>query len=324
MKKILGFCVTLVVVSVAVAQTKPASPKAPQKKVVEEKVFVTTPDDKEKTVIVIEDGKVTINGKPAAEFKGNKRIVINGNAMSMAPGAKSKTIVRTGTPKAFLGVGTEPNEKGVKVIEVVEESAASKAGLKVGDVIVQVNEEKIKSPESLSAAVRKHKPETVIDLVYEREGKEKKTKVTLGKNEDSFDAEGMFDMDEAFRGFNFNMEPPMPPNGQRFEFRGGPENFGWFGPNDRPKYGLNVEDNPDGDGAKVSSIEAESNAQKAGLQKDDIITGVDETSIKTVDDLRAVLAESREKTSVAIKLLRNGKAETLTLKVPKKIKTAEL
>jgi serine protease Do len=328
MKKILGLAVAMLSVSAAMAQTKPASPKAPQKKVIEEKVFVTSPDDKEKTVIVIEDGKVTINGKPAAEFKGNKRIVINGNTMSMAPNAKTKTIVRKGEPKAFLGVGTEPGDKGAKVIEVVEESAAAKAGLQVGDVILQVNEEKINSPESLSAAVRKHKPESVVDLVYEREGKEKKTKVTLGKNEDMFTMEGDFDFGDEFRGFNFNMEPPvamtMPRNGQRFEFRGAPEGFGWFGPNDRPKYGLNVEDNPDGDGAKVSSVEAESNAQKAGLQKDDIITGVEDKTIKTVDDLREALAESREKTSVSIKLQRNGKAETLTLKVPKKIKTAEL
>jgi Trypsin-like serine proteases, typically periplasmic, contain C-terminal PDZ domain len=64
--------------------------------------------------------------------------------------------------------------------------------------------------------------------------------------------------------------------------------------------------------------------KKAGLQKDDIITAVEEKTIKTVDDLREALAESREKSSISIKLQRNGKAETLTLKVPKKIKTAEL
>ncbi|NIP94577.1 MAG: PDZ domain-containing protein, partial [Akkermansiaceae bacterium] len=40
--------------------------------------------------------------------------------------------------KAFLGVGTEDREDGggVRIKEVMEETAASKAGLQVGDLII--------------------------------------------------------------------------------------------------------------------------------------------------------------------------------------------
>lgn len=323
MKNIPVFVMMLLAVSTALAQPKPTPPTPPQPKVMEEKVKAPSPKDKEKTVIVIEDGKVTINGKPTANLKGRNRIVINGDELLFTPG--TKTMQHTTNAKAFLGVSTEAADQGAKVIEVVEGSAAANAGLAVGDIIVQLNTEKITNPESLAQAVHQYRPNTEVTLIYLRDGKEKKTKVTLGEDENMVSIEGNFEFVDDIPHFNFNIEPPMMPRkGDRFVFRGRADGFSWFGANERPKYGLNVEDNPDGDGAKVTSVEAESNAQKAGLQKDDIITAVDDKAIKTVDDLREVLAESRDKTSVAIKLQRNGKAETLTLKVPKKIKTAEL
>jgi serine protease Do len=118
---------------------------------------------------------------------------------------------------------------------------------------------------------------------------------------------------------DFRFDGPMPPGAFNFDqFRG------MMMTNDRPKFGMNVEDNADGDGAKVSSVEEGSNAAKAGLQKDDIITEVDGQPIKNIDELRMQLAQLREKSVLQVKVDRSGKTENLTLRVPKKIKTAEL
>jgi serine protease Do len=241
-----------------------------------------------------------------------------------------KMTTTSGEPRALLGVATEKTDNGAKVTEVMENTAAAKAGLKVGDVITSVNGTPISNEQALMETIRKYKPEQSVDITYLRNGKEKKVKATLGKTEDSFS----WNLDEDFaRGFNrdfernfrFDMEPPVAmtfPRGQTF----GPNQeyrlFNYL--QDRPKFGMGVTDNPDGDGVKVSNVEAESNAAKAGMLKDDIITELDGHNIKNVDDLQEELADARDKSTLAIKVLRNGKTESLTLRVPKKIKSAEL
>ncbi len=311
------------------AQQKTTAPKKTEKKeiVIEEK----SSGKNEKTVIVIDNDKVTINGKPASEYNGKKRIVIdddiviNGSKVR-TPGSRNVTVTAGGGNRAYLGVATEKNDKGAKVTEVMEKSAAEKAGLKEGDIITSINGTAIKGSEDLLTTVRKHKPEETIDLTFLRDGNEKKVKALLGKTNDAM----TYTIDENFerefeRNFNFEMPPmagrvaPGHPNGMSFG-----DNFNFVFREDRPKYGMDVEDNPDGDGVKVSKIEPESNAAKAGLLKDDIITDVEGKGIKNVDDLREGLDGSREKLLLQVKVLRNGKPETLSVRVPKKIKTAEL
>jgi serine protease Do len=326
MKKAILSTFPLVLVAAAVfaqQSTKPKTPKAPVNEEKKEIVIEKKEGGKnEKMTIVIDDGKVTINGKPADQYKGDGRIiidddiVINGN-MVRVPGARGGVTMRKAEPRAFLGVSTEKDDKGARVSEVIEESAAQKAGLQNNDIITSVNGVKVSDSESLLEAVRKCKPGQQVDVAFLRDGKEKKVKATLGKTDDAFAFTMPQDYMEGFeRNFNFKMvEPPMMP--------GAPHGM-WYWNEDRPKFGMGVEDNPDGDGVKVSNVEAESQAAKAGLQKDDIITEVEGKTIKNVDELREELAEGRDKSSLSVKVLRSGKAETLTLRVPKKIKTAEL
>jgi serine protease Do len=329
-KAILAMAVIFSLSSVLMAQqtTQPKQPTTPKKaeapRVEERKeIFIEKKEGgkNEKMTIVIDDGKVTINGKPADQYKGDGRIiidddiVINGN-MVRVPGARGGVTMRKAEPRAFLGVSTEKNAKGAEVTEVIEESAALKAGLQKNDIITSVNGVKVSDSETLLEAVRKCKPGQQVDVAFLREGKEKKVKATLGKTDDAYAYTMPQDyMREVDRNFNFSFEPYMMPGNPR----GG---FAWT--EDRPKFGMGVEDNPDGDGVKVSNVEAESQAAKAGLQKEDIITEVEGNVIKNVDELREELAEGRDKSSLSVKVLRNGKPESLTLRVPKKIKTADL
>jgi serine protease Do len=307
------------------AQKTPAAPvEKPEKKeiVIEKKEG----ESRDKMVIVIDNGEVTINGKPAREYRGSQRIVIdddiviNGNSVRI-PGKRNYSLAML--PKAFLGVSTKKGEKGAEITEVLDESAAERAGLKKGDVITSVGEYKVSDSETLLEAVRKYKPKEEVDLAYLRNGKAAKVKVKLGESKSASNFEYYNDfMDDFATDFRFNMAPPMPPRAPRMYGFG--ENGLWMYRDDRPKFGLNVEDNPDGNGAIVESIEPESNAAKAGLQKGDIVVKADDTEIKTVDDLKEALVAVREKNSVALSVLRSGKLETIVLRVPKKIKSAEL
>ena len=54
----------------------------------------------------------------------------------------------------FLGVG---DNKGVLVMEVMEDSAAQRAGLKAGDVIVSVDDHKVSTPSELSQRLKEGK-----------------------------------------------------------------------------------------------------------------------------------------------------------------------
>ena len=52
-------------------------------------------------------------------------------------------------PHAFLGVLTGKADEGVKINEVVKGTAAEKAGLLKGDIITELDDKSISSPEDL-------------------------------------------------------------------------------------------------------------------------------------------------------------------------------
>ncbi len=75
-------------------------------------------------------------------------------------------------------------EYGVVVISVVEDSGAGKSGLKKGDVITKIGDEKITNQAYLKYVLYDYKVGDTVDLTYIRDGKEKTTKVTLTKNDE--------------------------------------------------------------------------------------------------------------------------------------------
>ncbi len=81
----------------------------------------------------------------------------------------------------FLGVGTTESEEGLKIMNLVKESAAQKGGILKSDVITAIDGEPIDSQEELFIVVGSKKPgdEIIIDL---RRGKKELTvSVELGK-----------------------------------------------------------------------------------------------------------------------------------------------
>jgi serine protease Do len=73
------------------------------------------------------------------------------------------------------------NIKGVLIADVSEDSAAEKAGLKTGDVIVELEGERVTSANELTNRVAMYKPGTEVELVIYRDGKRRTIQATLDK-----------------------------------------------------------------------------------------------------------------------------------------------
>ena len=87
----------------------------------------------------------------------------------------------TNPNSGFLGVTLDEAEGGAKIGTIQENSAADKAGLKVGDVIVGVNARPIPDPITLMNTLARHKPNETVTIKIKRNGKEEEVKATLGK-----------------------------------------------------------------------------------------------------------------------------------------------
>jgi serine protease Do len=282
---------------------------------------------KEKMVIVIDGDNITINGKPAEEFKGKERIVIdddiviNGNVVRV-PGQSRNMTLTGNSNRPLLGVTTDKTDGGIKINSVTKESGAEKAGLKEGDIITAINKTSITTPQQLSEVIGEKKVGEVIDVTYTRAGKQQKVKATLGKNTESFTFETTEDFNFRYsnpEGEPFGFTMPRMPEWEGDQFK----NLFLY-ESGKPKYGMSIQDDEDNRGVRVTNVEDESNAFKAGLKEDDIITEMDGEKIKGVDELKAALESKKEQAAVAVKVLRDGKTESLTIKVPRKLKSASL
>ena len=69
-------------------------------------------------------------------------------------------------------------EEGLKVIAVIKDSAAAKANLKRGDVLIKLGDTVLDKPEQLSVSAKKYQGKTV-PITYERAGQENTTEVAI-------------------------------------------------------------------------------------------------------------------------------------------------
>ena len=94
--------------------------------------------------------------------------------------------------------------------------------------------------------------------------------------------------------------------------------------NDGPKIGISIEDLTEGSGAKVLEVTEGSPAAKAGIAKNDIITSVDGSSICDVATLQEKASDLKAGDAITLKLTRDGKTKEVTVKIPKKVKKANI
>ena len=84
--------------------------------------------------------------------------------------------------RALMGVTTQPTGEGlgVEVIEIADGSGAADSSLRVGDVIVAVDDTDITDPTSLGAAIAGYQPGDTVTVTAERNDSTQEISVTLG------------------------------------------------------------------------------------------------------------------------------------------------
>lgn len=281
-------------------------------------------DSNEKLTIVIDGDKVTVNGKPVEDYKSDDvDIIRDGDEMKMPFALASPMphgelnimgddfMHEIHSNKAFLGVMTKEGNGGAEITDVTKESPAEKAGLKEGDVITKINNDKIEDADDLYKAIGDHKPGEKVNVTYKRNEKENTISVELTENKQV----RVYSWKNGDNdNFNFNFKTPRTP------YIGG-----WNGDmNDRPRLGIQVQDTEDGKGVKVLEVEDDEPADKAGLKEDDIITQVNGKNVTSVDDLKETMKSAKKGDAIKMTYMRDGKTQTADVKFPKELKTTDL
>ncbi len=239
----------------------------------------------------------------------------------------------------FLGVLTEKVPEGARIAEVTKESAAEKAGLQKDDIITKVGEENITDPAKLAEVIGSKKPKEQVKLYYTRDRKKANVQVALGERKSNkmiITMQGPHSMEKILsipntQGKQMEKMIIIEDGKEGQEMRSPRRNFElkldnqqeFAIPNQR-KLGLRIQDLEEGEGVKVIDIEKESAAEKAGLQKGDILVSIGGVKVANTDDARQELRPSPSKNSYTIKAKRAGKEMTFEVKYPKKIKTLDL
>ena len=208
---------------------------------------------------------------------------------------------------AFLGVSSRKAEKdGATVLEITAGSPAEKAGLRKGDIITKINDAKVESPESLFEVIHNYKPGDKIKIVFTREGKEQSAMATLDKSE--------YKQKDYHYNYDFKM-PPMPPmSGMDMDLRG----------RRQPKLGIKAQDAEDGKGVNVLEVEDSSTAFKSGLRKGDVILQFDGKEVNSTGELVDQFEDASRKSVIPVKIQRGTTTQVIEIKIPRKLKTAEL
>ncbi len=347
MKKLLLFAAVLGFITISDTVKAQDEKENNKEKKESQEIIIRKKGDKDaKITVEINGDKVTINGKPLSDYKDdnitiNKRKITvwdhNGNkSFEFEPGEfmngmNTWSMDGNNEPYAFLGVTTDEDENGAKVTEVTKESAAQKAGLKKDDIITKIGDKKIDGPESLTEAVRSFKPKEEVTVYYKRDGKENSSKVVLGENKGSGSYAYSFSTPKIARSFNTPYAFNSPkfrsmPKIQSWDDNGMGDNFEFHGDlfSKHQRLGLKIQDTEDGAGVKVLDVDKDSPAEKAGLKKDDILTEVGGKKVSNTDEARHELQENNEKSAYNIKARRSGNEMSFDIKIPKKLKTANL
>ncbi len=194
--------------------------------------------------------------------------------------------------RGFLGVNIQdvtsdiadsvglPTARGALVTETTEGAPAAAAGVKSGDIVVEVDGEPVDNALALSRMIGAKAPGTSVKVVIWRDGSKQDLTVTLDTLNEQKLAE--------------NQQTPTPP-----EVVPGPV---------ESSVGIMVVPNDNGPGIVIRDVNQDSIAASKGLAPGDVIIETDGKTINTADDFEAALAAVRDsgRTTALIKTSRNG------------------
>jgi serine protease Do len=204
--------------------------------------------------------------------------------IDMAMNIKDQLVANGKVTRGYIGVFLNPGEVseqmaksfgreeagGVLLADVQKDGPADKAGLKSGDIIIELDGKKVKDGTSFRNEVARIMPNKKIDLVLFREGKTKKVSVTVGAYPDDGDQAGAPGEDEAsLEKLGFQVQEMTQEIAQQLGY-------------DKEVRGV-----------VVSDVEPGSAAEEAGLRPGMVILEVNRSEVKSVKDFEKAAGKSK-------------------------------
>ncbi|MGB0178103.1 MAG: PDZ domain-containing protein, partial [Owenweeksia sp.] len=201
-------------------------------------------------------------------------------------------------PRTFLGVVGQHKDNGIHLEKIISGTGAEKAGLKTGDVILEMDGRKQDSYKGFTDAIKAKKPGDKINLKIDRDGKIRNLEATLGESKDHV-------VEWASKDLSSEMPIFLDKIERNFEVN-----------SDQGFLGVNFEMEGD-QGVKVNKVIEESPAAQAGLRDGDIILSIDGKPTADGKTFLEAMSNTKKDQEIDLVLERDGK------KINKKVTLGE-
>lgn len=233
---------------------------------------------------------------------------------SFAPGVAFAAALGGGS---FLGVGVADitpqrardlklrEEYGVEITRLEDDSPATKAGLKSGDVVLEYNGQRVEGIEQFGRLVRETPAGRTVKLLVSRNGAPQTIQATVESRKGNV---------LLNRGGDFHFEMPdiQLPEMSRVFSTWSSSMLGveaeTLGKQLADYFGVK-------EGVLVRSVAKGSAAETAGIKAGDVITKIDQSSIATPNELSNAIRSSRSKRTFPVQLMRERHETSVTVTI---------
>ncbi|MGD9878426.1 DegQ family serine endoprotease, partial [Desulfococcus sp.] len=182
--------------------------------------------------------------------------------------------------RGWLGVGIQDltdelkeyykidQESGVLISQIYEGDPADKGGIKVGDVVIAVDGNPVKSSRELSAQIANLPVGKKTSITLIREGKEKTVEVTLGKRDNEIQRVGSDRRNNGDLGLE--LRTLDPETAQRFGFES------------------------DAKGVLVTDVASGGKAENAGVRQGDLIIEINREPVSSIAEFQSLMGKIKK------------------------------
>lgn len=217
---------------------------------------------------------------------------------NMARNVYRQIVDKGSVSRGFLGVSLQPIDKdlaealnleraeGALVADVVEDSPAASAGIKQGDIIIEVDGIHVKTPASIRNEVMLNEPGKVVTLTINRNGKILYTQVTLG----SYSKSSQLTSENA-QLLGITVENLTPENVKRYKLP------------------------PNEEGVVITEVKQGSMGARIGLRPGYLVLSLNHKKIANVSDFNEALGTIQKGKKVLILVKHGDMARFFSLKM---------
>jgi len=182
---------------------------------------------------------------------------------------------------------------GALVAQTLDDGPAAKSGIKVGDVILSVNGQKIEESADLPHLIGNLKPGAKADMEIIRDGKRQNISVTVGDmpKDDDLVAGGEHGSDRASNRLGITVANLTAEQKQTLDIQSG---------------------------VVINKVSGDGPAAAIGLRPGDVITHLNNQPIESASTFEKITSSLPASRSISMRVVRDGRASFITFKLPGK------